>query len=234
MRIPMTLAAAALLAACAKKDENSAPPADTSAPPAAAPAASDDPDRSAGGSGVPAGYVGRTDRAGQNIADAKYTVNGNAWEVTTGPAHVVYAAKDSARGTYTATAVIEQLEAPQHPEAYGIFIGGQNLDQSSQRYTYFVVRGGGEYLVRVRDGEQTRTVADWKASDAVPKADQAGKAKYQLAARVGADSVRFLVNDRPVVAVAKSAVPTDGIAGLRINHNLHVRVEPVVVTKGGK
>jgi len=233
----MTLAVAALLEACAKKDENAAPPADTSAAPAAAPAASAasaDPDRSAGGSGVPAGYVGRTDRAGQNIADAKYTVNGSTWEVTTGPAHIVYAAKDSARGTYTATAVIEQLEAPRHPEAYGIFIGGQNLDQPSQRYTYFVVRGGGEYLVRVRDGEQTRTIADWKASDAVPKADEAGKATYQLTARVGADSVRFLVNDRPVMAVAKSAVPTDGIAGVRINHNLHVRVEPVVVTAGGK
>ena len=233
----MTLAVAALLAACAKKDENAAPPADTSAAPAAAPAASAasaDPDRSAGGSGVPAGYVGRTDRAGQNIADAKYTVNGSTWEVTTGPAHIVYAAKDSARGTYTATAVIEQLEAPRHPEAYGIFIGGQNLDQPSQRYTYFVVRGGGEYLVRVRDGEKTRTVMDWTASDAVPKADESGRATYQLTAQVTADSVRFLVNDGRVAAVAKSAVPTDGIAGVRINHNLHVRVEPVVVTAGGK
>ena len=234
MRILRTLAGAGLLAACApKSDEAQTQTAADS--PAAAPAASAsaDPDQSAGGSGVPAGYVGRTDRAGQNIADAKYVASGGQWEVTTGPAHIVYAAKDSARGTYRVTAAFDQLEAPQHPEAYGLFIGGQNLDQPSQRYTYFVVRGTGEYLVRVRDGAETKDVKGWTGGANVPKADGSGKATYRLAAQVGADSVRFMINDKTVTSVAKSAVPTDGIAGVRVNHNLHVRVTPVTVTAGG-
>jgi hypothetical protein len=159
-------------------------------------------------------------------------VNGNSWEVTTGPAHIVYSPKDSARGQYTASVTVEQLEAPRHPEAYGLLIGGQNLDQPSQRYTYFIVRGGGEYMVRVRDGDQTRTVKDWTADSAIPKADASGKATYRLKAHVAADTVHFFVNDKLVTAVPKKDVSTDGIAGERINHNLHVRVEPVQITKG--
>ena len=235
MRILWTLVGAGIVACSPKGDDGAATDsvATDSAAAAPAPAASADPDQSAGGSGVPAGYTGRTDRTGQNIADAKYSADGGRWEVTTGPAHIVYAAKDSARGAYRVTTTIDQLEAPAHPEAYGLFIGGQNLDQPTQRYTYFVVRGTGEYLVRVRDGGQTRDVKGWTGGADVPKADASGKATYKLTAQVGADSVRFMINDKTVTSVAKSAVPTDGIAGVRVNHNLHVRVTPVTVTTSG-
>lgn len=233
-----TIAGAALLAAAcstgkqdkAATDTAAAAGASAAAVPAPAGAGADN-DRATGGGGVPAGYVGRTDRDGVAISGANYASNGGKWEVTTGPAHIVYAARDSARGTYTASATFDQLEAPRHPEAYGIFIGGKNLDQPTQQYTYFLVRGTGEYFVKVRDGAQTKGVVDWKASDAVPKADASGKASYHLVAQVGADSVRFLVNDKPVAVVARAGLPTDGIAGLRINHNLHVAVTPVEIKK---
>ena len=235
MRAIWTIAGAALaVAACSTNEKPAAgDSAATTTTATATPSgdASSDPDRATTGGGVPAGYVGRTDREGTAISGAKYVENGGKWEVTTGPAHIVYAAKDSASGTYTATASFDQLETPRHPEAYGIIIGGRNLDQPSQRYTYFLVRGTGEYLVKVRDGADTRNVVAWKASDAVPKADASGKASYSLKAHVAPDTVHFLVNDKLVAAVPKSAVPTDGVAGVRINHNLHVRVTPVAITK---
>ena len=240
MRLTWTIVGAAfVVAACSSNKQSdvaaggdSAATAAATGDTAAATMASD-PDRATGGSGVPAGYVGRTDREGTAIGGAKYAASGNRWEVTTGPAHVVYAAKDSASGSnYSVTTTIEQLEAPAHPEAYGLFIGGRNLDQPSVQYTYFVVRGTGEYLVRVRDGAGTRNVAGWTASDAVPKADASGKATYRLKAHVAPDTVHFLVNDKLVAAVPKAGIPTDGIAGLRINHNLHVAVTPVEVKKG--
>jgi hypothetical protein len=235
---PLLLLLAA--AACAKGDKQ--PAADSAAAAAAAATTTDtthamgaagDADRTAAGAGgVPAGYVGRTDREGVDIGGAKYaTADGGRWDVTTGPAHIIYAAKDSARGSYTAAATFEQLESPTHPEAYGIFIGGQNLDGPSQRYTYFLVRGTGQYLVKVRDGANTKNVVDWTSSPDVPKADASGKATYKLTAHTTADTVHFLVNGKVVAAAARSAVPTDGIAGVRINHNLHVRVTPLTVTK---
>ena len=243
MRVTWTIAGAALAAAAcstgkqpdatAEGSSAAAVPTVAAAPSgdSAAAATTADADRATGGAGVPAGYVGRTDRDGAAISGAKYAAKDGKWEVTTGPAHIIYAAKDSARGSYTASAAFEQLEAPAHPEAYGIFIGGRNLDQPTQQYTYFVVRGTGEYLIKVRDGAGTRTVSDWKASAAVPKADAAGKATYRVAAQVGADSVRFLVNDKAVTSVAKTGVPTDGVAGVRVNHNLHVLVSPLEIKK---
>ena len=224
--IAILLLASSLLACASGEDEG----ADTSA---VATASGGDADNVTGGQGVPSGYVGRTDRENTAITEAAYAASGNRWEVTTGPAHIMYAMKDSASGTYTVSTAFDQMAAPPHPEAFGIFIGGQNLDQPTQKYTYFVVRGTGEYLVKVREGSDTRDVVKWTASDAIPKQDAAGKASYRLGAQVTADSVRFTVNDTPVASVAKSAVTTDGVAGLRINHNLHLTVQPVEIRKQG-
>ena len=55
--------------------------------------------------------------------------------------------------------------------------------------------------------------------------DGAGKATNALTVEVGADKVRFLVNGTEVASQPRSQVDTNGIAGLRINHNLNVQVE---------
>jgi hypothetical protein len=224
--------AAALSTACGGGSGDAA--ADSAAPQAAADAgAAADPTRAvAGAAGVPAGYTGRTDAGGEDLAGARYDAGTDGrWEVRTGPAHVVWAARDSASGRYTARARFEQLEAPTHPEAFGLVVGGRDLDGAARRYTYFVVRGTGEYLVRVREGGDTRDVQGWTAHPALAKQDAGGKATYDLAVRADADSVRFLVGDTPVHAVAAASVPADGIAGMRINHNLHLRVTPPTITR---
>ena len=226
MRAIGILAVAAMLAACAKSEEAATT---DSAATAAAPTA--DADVAAGGAtGLPAGYTGRSDRGGP-LTEAKYVDNGGRWDITTGPAHIVYATKDSASGSYTVSTTIDQLANPTHPEAFGIFVGGKDLEQPNQTYTYMVVRGTGEVLVNVMEGTTPRRVMAWTANPAIPKADSAGKASYKLAVAVGADSVRFMVNDKAVGAAAKGSVPTDGVAGLRVNHNLHVLATPVSITK---
>jgi hypothetical protein len=163
------------------------------------------------------------------VSGAKYTPSGDGWEVTTGPAHILYAAKNQASGNYTASATFEQLEAPAHPEAYGIFIGGMHLDQNNIAYTYFEVRGTGELLVKLRDGVSTRDIVPWTASPDVPKQDASGKATYTLSATVTNDAIKFSVNGKQVASVAKTGLPTDGVVGVRVNHNLHVKVSPVTI-----
>lgn len=177
------------------------------------------------------GWHARLDRAAD--AGPEFTTMPPGWHVTSGPASILYDPATTARGDYRVESKIFLFDPGERREGFGIFIGGQNLDQPTQRYTYFVVRGTGEYLVRVRDGSDTRDVKGWTGGADVPKADGSGKATYKLTAQVGADSVRFMINDKTVTSVAKSAVPTDGIAGLRVNHNLHVMVSPVTVTTGG-
>ncbi|HEU4630398.1 MAG TPA: hypothetical protein VFS08_11680 [Gemmatimonadaceae bacterium] len=225
----------ALLAACATTDTA----ADTSAAAdtAGSATATADPDVAAPGGAIPAGYVGQVDpprpgRPPTDIADASYTVSDGRWEVRTGPAHIVYAPGDTASGSYSATAAFELLEEPVHADAVGLFIGGTDLGQPSQRYTYFLVRHTGEYMIRVRESSDSlRMIAEWTPSPDVPKLGPDGRASYELTAHVDADSTRFLVNDRVVATVATASIPTDGIAGLRINHNLHVRTGPVTIER---
>lgn len=243
-----SLSVLALVAACAKGKADGASAdttAATSAPataPAAAPGAASadtgmtgmhmDADKSAAGTGVPAGYTGVTDHPDAKITDAKYTANGGRWEIQTGPAHITFAAKDSAKGQYQVSTTIEQLEKPRHPEAYGVFLGGTDLtDPAKQKYGYFVLRGTGEYLIKTRNGENTMSVVDWTASPKLPKEDASGKATYKITVHVAPDTVHFLVNGSLVAAVPKSKFPTDGIAGIRVNHNLHVAVTPIVVSR---
>lgn len=239
------LSALVLVAACAKGKASDAS-LDTSAAAAASPAAvapadtgmkmdtgvKMDADKAMSGSGVPTGYTGVTDNPSAKITDAKYTTNGDRWVIQTGPAHITFAAKDSASGIYGATATIDQLEKPRHPEAYGVFVGGSNLtDPATRKYGYFEVRGTGEYLVKVRDGDKTTSVIDWTASPSVPKEDASGKAAYKLTVHVAADTVHFVVNGKLVAATPKAGFPAVGIAGIRVNHNLHVAVTPLVISR---
>ena len=224
MKRQLAIAVVMLIAAgCKPKDSASA---------AANPSAAGNPqdtDKNVAGGSIPAGYVARTDRSGLPISGARYVPSGNGWEVTTGPAHILYATKDSAKSHYTASATFEQLEAPAHPEAFGIFFGGIHLDQPTQAYMYFEVRGTGEMLVKLRDGATTRDTISWTANPNIPKQDASGKATYDLAVAVSPDSVRFIVNDKQVAALANTNLQSDGIAGIRVNHNLHVRVTPIAI-----
>jgi hypothetical protein len=192
--------------------------------------AGSDADRATEGAGLPAGFVGRTDNASASITAAKYTPSGGSWDIVTGPAHIVYRPQDVATGNYTASATIDQLEKPAHREAFGLFIGGKDLDKPTQTYTYFVVAGTGELLVKVREGDKTRDVLKWTPSADVPKVDASGKASYALSAQVTGDAVKFMVNGKQAASVSKVGLPTDGIAGLRVNHNLHVKASPVTIT----
>ena len=219
------VAGAIVISACTAKEAK--PPADS----AATSAAESDPDRNVAGGALPDGYSARTDRADKPISGAKYVVNGNEWDITTGPAHIVYSPTTMGNGNYTVSASFDQLETPSHPEAYGIFIGGQNLDGDAQKYTYFLVRGTGDLAIKVRDGSAARDVIKWTPSADVPKADGSGKAHYDLSVQVTNDAVKFMVNGKQAASVSKSGLPTDGIAGLRINHNLHVKASPVTVSQ---
>ena len=69
--------------------------------------------------------------------------------------------------------------------------------------------------------------------DAVPMREAKGELKRSnvLAIRAQGDTVHFLVNDREVHHASRADVNPDGIAGIRINHNLNVQVTTPVLKK---
>jgi hypothetical protein len=188
-----------------------------------------DPDKKvAGGGTLPSGWKGRLDGAA-SMAGVKVLAMGAGVHFTTGPAGIYYRPADKASGAFEAHATFTQLEPAAHPEAYGLFIGGSDLEGAGQKYTYFILRQDGKFMVKRRAGAATPTVADWTDNAAIKKADAAGKMNNSLSIEVGKDKVRFLVNGTEVTSADAAQVDTNGIVGLRINHNLNVHVEGFAV-----
>lgn len=177
--------------------------------------------------GAPEGHVLRTDDLQASATAVQYTKVRSRFDIVTGPAHILYAPSDSLRAPYIVATTFRTKKPPAHPEAFGLFIGGSDLEGTAQRHTYFVVRGTGEFLLRVRDGAETRDVIPWTAHSVVPKQSSSKKPVYRLAIQVVTDSVRLLVNGTRVATVARGTVTTDGLFGLRINHNLQLSADVV-------
>src|SRR2546423_529421 len=149
-------------------------------PPAGKPPAQADPDHpAAGGATIPAGWHVRTEpnrQSGQpaSLENVKFSSMGDGLHTTVGPAAIYWRDRDTISGNYHVVAKMTQMKNPAHPEAFGIFIGGKNLADSAQTYTYFLVRPiDGKYSIRRRTAYMTRptAVVEWTANDAVTKAD---------------------------------------------------------------
>ena len=199
----------------------------------ALPLAAQQPDaRPASRPSLPEGWQARLDRANANVAAIKFATMPPGWHVTAGPSAIYWNSQHMGTGQYEVRSSIVLTKPSAHPEAYGVFFGGRNLDTDDQRYNYFLVRQDGKYLIKHRAGSETHTIVDWTAHPAVNVPDGGGEAANDLTVRVASDSVHFLVNGQRVNAFPRSAIADlEGQAGLRINHNLDVHVARLEVAK---
>jgi len=187
-----------------------------------------DPTRRAAGGTIPAGWQIRIDdKDAQRYTtnDISFAPMGGGFHITSGPA-AIYPGADLPNREFVLEATFNQMEAPSHPEAYGLFFAGRDLEDSDkQTYVYFLVRGNGQFLINHRAGRDVHKIFDWTANPAVKQQDASGKSTNQLAVRSGADSVRFLINGQQVAAITRREITNPGgKAGLRVNHNLNVHV----------
>src|SRR5215213_4143200 len=118
-----------------------------------------DPDKAVqGGGALPPGWSARTDKEGQT-ANIKFVTMAPGYHLTLGPATILYRKQDMANGPFHTLAKFDQTKKPKHPEGYGLFMGGQALDGKDQKYTYFLVREDGTYLIKGRDGDKTSEIS---------------------------------------------------------------------------
>ncbi|HEX7120518.1 MAG TPA: hypothetical protein VF212_17130 [Longimicrobiales bacterium] len=194
----------------------------------AAPAAAQQHDHDARVTGtgeLPAGWHVRLDRADASPSDLRFITMGAGLHATTGPAAIFWNPANTATGAFDARATFTQTKPSRHPEAYGIFVGGSELDGAAQDYLYFLVRQDGKFLVKHRAGAETHTLFPWTAHAAIKPVGDAGKATNALEMRVRPDGVRFVVNGVEVAKLDRAPeLKTDGIVGLRVNHNLDVHI----------
>lgn len=192
-----------------------------------------DPDVAArqGNAAVPAGWQVRLDRANANRSDIRFEAMGTGMHVTGGPAAIYWNPQTRVTGTYTVQATFTQMKAPQHAEAYGLIWGGNALNEPTQNYLYFVIRKDGKYLVRHRAGGETHDVAPWTEHAAIVKEGADGKQENTLRVEVTATASRLYANGTMIREIPRQGMTgaTDGIAGLRVNHNLDVHISGLMV-----
>ncbi|HYR06221.1 MAG TPA: hypothetical protein VEQ60_00540 [Longimicrobium sp.] len=181
--------------------------------------------------GIPEGWQVRLDRPGSTASIHFTSMDGHLHAIL-GPAGIFYQPTATATGAYTLQGTFTLNKPSAHPEAFGMLLGGRNLEAENQDYLYFLVRQDGKFMVKHRAGDETHTVIDWTEHAAVRQPGADGKATNTLAVQTDAQGVRFLVNGTEVGTLPRG-VNTSGVYGLRLNHNLDVTVTDFGVHPAG-
>ncbi|MFV1883979.1 MAG: hypothetical protein ACMZ7B_05800 [Balneola sp.] len=184
---------------------------------------------------VPEGWEVRLDRPMENLVISSEPDSGDiyfvnmtpGWHVTTGPRAIFWHPENKAEGGYTLNASIYLFDTKgRDREGFGVFFGGSNLHEEDQEYLYFLIRNTGDFLVKARKGEETETLKEWTASDAIVRYTEESESSVlnTLSVNVMVGMIHFYINGEEVAMLGSRELKTNGLFGLRVNHavNLHI------------
>jgi hypothetical protein len=187
---------------------------------------------------APAGWSVRIDRSSSasdpdGNPNLKFVTMGKGFHVTGGPAGTYWNPANTATGNYTAKATFTLMKPSGHTNYYGLIIGGEDLGGPKQNYIYFLVGQNGTYLVKHRAGDAVHDVQPSTPHEAIRKPDEKGRSTNALEIRVAGNTISYVVNGTVVHTTPKSGMTTktDGLVGLRVNHQLDVHVDGFEVVK---
>jgi len=181
---------------------------------------------------APPGWKLRTDRS-MSAADPdaagpiKFVTMGTGFHATNPQAAVYWNPANTVTGNYTLKGTFTLVRPSSHTNYYGLVFGGSNLEGPAQSYLYFLVGQDGTWLLKRREGNSTQDVKGYTPNAAVKQLDASGKSTNALEVRVTADQIEYVVNGTVVHTTPKTGptAKTDGIYGIRVNHQLEVHVD---------
>jgi hypothetical protein len=188
---------------------------------------------------APKGWKLRADRStSASDPDAagniKFLAMGTGFHATNPQAAVYWNPAHTATGDYTLKGTFTLLKPSGHTNYYGLVFGGSDLEGPNQNYLYFLVAQDGTWLIKRREGDKTtQNVAEKAQSDAVRRPDATGKSVNALELRVTAKQIDYLVNGTTVHTTPRTGLTakTDGIYGIRVNHQLEVHIDGFGLSK---
>lgn len=182
-----------------------------------------------------AGWTARTDEGATGLAAVSFEAGEGTLRVRPGPRAIYWREGDSVEVPFRVSGTFELVTEPDRPEAFGLFVGGRDLEGPAQDYLYFLVRHDGRYLLKHRAGGETHTLVAWTAHPAVRSLGEAdGLPTNRLAVVAGPERLVFRANGRAVdsLPLSGSMVRAAGTAGIRINHGLDLRLTDYRVEEG--
>jgi hypothetical protein len=201
-----------------------------------------DADRKVANGGIHvAGWQGRPDSGAVN--DSRFAQEGDVLHITTGPATSYWNPANVAKGNYMVSATFnEPKQEMNHPHPFGIFVGGNDLGTDQQTLLYCVAYRNGKPLVRGFNGTTAFNVLSLSRADPpvagvnVAAADQ--PVTQQITWTVMNGTAECSINgtsigkwDAAATTGAGKLKALDGVYGLRIAHNVDVRVTGLSMMK---
>jgi hypothetical protein len=186
------------------------------------------------------GWSGRIDakaeRGGRKLADARVWDEGETLHIVGSPPAIYWRASSRAKGTYDVQATFTQPATGLRTDAFGIFIGGTNLNGRQPNYLYCLVSGDGTFQVLHALGEEAHSLAGRTSSAAIRRVGGAAGIANEVSWRVTGDRITCAVNGSEVWSYGRASVigpgkleTLDGITGLRLETNLAMRVSGFTV-----
>ncbi len=206
----------------------------------------------------PEGWMLRIDRSTNAsdpdaAGDVKFTTVPGGFHAVNPAAAIFWHPANTATGAYTVKGTFKLMEPSPHVNYHGLIFGASKLDGAEQTYLYFLVAQNGTFTIRRRAGDRmpdpnaparggrggrgptaiTEDVASRVTHAAVRQPGADGTSENTLEVRVKADAIDFVVNGTVVHTAPKTGntAMTDGIAGIRVNHQLNVQITGFAVTK---
>lgn len=177
--------------------------------------------------GIPQSWTMRLDKPSAENNGVEFTANDGVLHFISGAsgAAIYYKPEMKTSGTFSIVGKFTQTEKGEHAEAYGLFIGGNNLQQENQQYLYFLMRQDGKYLIKSRTGSNTKSIVGWTKNEAVKPMPTSDPVTNSLKIANNGENISFWVNGTMIKQISASQLQyTKGIVGLRINHHLNVKV----------
>lgn len=125
-----------------------------------------------------------------------------------------------------------------HPHPFGLFIGGSKLDTDQPTLLYCVAYRNGTYLVRMFSGGRVTTLADEESNSAIKSAGPDQPVVQEISWTVKGGRAECRINGAVVAGYDRSQIvgpgkldSTDGVAGIRVAHNVDITVTGFGVSK---
>lgn len=186
---------------------------------------------------APEGWMMRVDKStSASDPDAagtiKFMTMGSSLHAVNPQAAVYWNPANTMAGNYSVKGTFTLVKPSGHTNYYGLVFGGKDLGGAGQNYLYFLVAQNGTWLVKQRNTDKmTEDVAAKMANAAVKQPDASGKSVNALEVSVMGDELQFKVNGTTVHTMAKGSLTTDGIYGIRVNHQLEVLIDDFAASK---
>ncbi len=179
---------------------------------------------------LPAGWKARVDAPPGKEDMTVEEQDGTLTIATKAAGVLLYKPDMKAQRNYEVTAIFSELNPAAKPEAYGLVVGGIDLDKAVPKFLCFLVRHDGSFSIQRYTGAKARPVVAWRSALTM-KESKGVQASNTLSIRAAGPAVRFFVDEKEVAKLTRAQVG-DGVAGLRVNAGLNLQVSRFEVKNG--